>query len=100
MPGLHFLDIEAEQVFERLPSVLKHACNDCWCFVIGTKSGDQFMCESIAIENSEWISLEPIGKQTPPYCVDAPVSEKVCIIEQRAVSIRIDQIAWAAEGRS
>lgn len=85
-----------------LPPLLAKATADYWPVYITTKTGQQFLCSGIEQIDDDWIHLKPAGDQwiLEQVFVDGPLSDKVWVIKERGIDMRLDAIAWVTEGIS
>ena len=72
----------------------------CW----RTKSGQQFVFETITVIDSEWIHLNPFESDDPsirmPGFFAGPLKPDAYVVHERGIDIRLDSIAWVADGKS
>ena len=83
-----------------LPPVLEKATVDTWYFALETKTGQQFIFGSVSVIDENWIHLEPVSRdyaESLPF--DGPVDGAYRITE-RGIDVRLDSIAWVADGIS
>ena len=99
------------EVLERLglPTNVVKCANDCWTFVLETKSGRQIAFGSADVHgnvldsDSIWLDLLPNEDIDPDFLrfVDGPVDVERCyILKERPLSIRLSEISWIADGYS
>jgi hypothetical protein len=85
---------------EPLPPILLKALQDEWYYLIETVTGLQIMFSMASFGiDSQWIKLHPVGDAVGTDIIDGPVSRDVCVLQKQTVDIRVDQIAWVAEGK-
>lgn len=92
---------------EQLPPVLRKAAHDQpWTYLIQLSSGQQFICSGIDVINEEWLHLLPcdpsfVSGLTPRQLfIDCPIKKTAYIIHERGISVRLSEIAFAADGYS
>lgn len=90
-----------------LPPVLAKAASDNWLYLLETKSGQQFLFPHISIIDEEWIHLNPFdddemrtAEECEPFVAGPLDVKRAHCVRDRGIDLRIDAIAWAADGNS
>lgn len=84
----------------QLPPILEKATEDQWTYLLETNTGQQFLFGTITVVSDEWVQLNPIEDGVGDDFIDGPRSENAYRIRERGISIRLDAIAWVADGYS
>ena len=94
------------------PSIIGKATLDMWYYILETKTGQQFVFGGAVVLNDDMIHLEPVDESYAGHgaaaraldlCFDAPGTRpqsNAYGINERGIDIRIDSIAWVADGVS
>jgi hypothetical protein len=88
-----------------LPPILAKAADDVWHFLLETKGGDRIVFGSLEVVDREWVHLNPLDDAYPAdaprvLSFDAPHTGDGFSVGKRGLDIRIDSIAWVADGES
>lgn len=86
-----------------LPPVLLKATEDHWQYLLEMKNGQQFIFSDADLINADWIHLNPIDDQwdgVDACYFDAPLKPQAYVVNERGIDVRLDCIAWVADGIS
>lgn len=85
-----------------LPPTLLKATQDHWQYLLEMKNGQQFIFSEAELVNTEWIHLKQLdeGDTIEGACFDGPLKDNPYAVTERGLCVRLDSIAWVADGIS